>query len=178
MKPNVVLIKFNINPKWREKFLKAGIPQKTPDESALELKHMFHALEVGRDPYRFRQEKSDSGIPVFGETGAQFISINGLFQELRQAGYSPNGAHIKKREEKFNTLVIPFILEGKESISPQAASLTEEFLGVCWGHVHVWINPPQPETGAMVHTVNLSHRELEKTPEKTLRFNGGRWKTS
>jgi len=178
VKPNAVLVKFNVNPKWREKFLNAGIPEKSPDEAALELKHMFHAVEVGRDPFRFRQEKSDSGIPVFGQDGAKMVSINGLFQELRQAGYSLNGAHIRRREDKFNALVIPFVLDGEESISPKAEVLIEEFLGVCWGYVHVWVNPPQPETGAMIHTVNLSHREIDKTPGKILRFNEGRWKTS
>ena len=144
MKLGVVLVKANINPKWLQRFQEAGISLKSPDEGALELKHIFHALERRKNPYAIRQEIADSGTQVFGKSGEQNISINGLSQELRNAGYFPSGVHIRRRaEKKFNVLVIPFIAGGEESLLPQAASLLKEFFRVCWGYVHVWVNPPQ-----------------------------------
>ncbi len=178
MAPKVVLVKFNINPKWDERFRQAGIPVKSPDENALELAHILHAVEMGRNPYQYRQV-ADSGVPAFGKEGEQNVSINGLLAELRSEGYSPVGIHIRTRtraDNKFNVLVMPFILMPEGNGNGVVPPILDNFLKVsCWGFVHVWMNPPQ-EDGTIVHTVNLSHRE-ERAPEKNLRFKKGRWHT-
>lgn len=176
-----ILVKFNVNPRWEQRFIEAGVPQKTPDEWALELKHMLHATDFGRNPFEKRPDIADSGVPVFGKEGEQDVSLNGLFAELRQAGYFPTGVHIRTRTRepnKFNALVIPFVQGADESLTTQCAALLDEILKTSWGHVHVWANPPQSDTGDIIHTVNLSHRDVDKVPQKTLRFNGGRWKTA
>lgn len=181
MKPDVILVKFNVNEKWEGRLKEAGVPLKTPDEAALELKHMFHALGASQNPYAFRQQIADSGIPVFGKEGARDVSINGLFAELRSYGYFPSGVHVRTREDKkFNALVIPFAKPANGNnntlviTGETVMGLIKEFIAVSWGFVHVWANPPQ-EDGRVIHTVNLSHRDVDKIPQKDLHFQKGEW---
>lgn len=177
----MILLKVNVNPSWETRFFQAGIPLRRPDEGALEMKHIIQALEAGRNPYAIRSEIADSGIPVFGKGGAQDVSVNGLFAELRNQGYLPTGIHIRTRaDKKFNVLVLPFIRIGGENsaiaiTSSAVMRLVEQFLRTSWGFVHVWDNPPQPGTQTVVHTVNLSHRDVDRIPKKTLHFRQGEW---
>lgn len=178
MTPDVILVKFNVNEKWEARLKKVGVLLKTPDEAALELKHMFHALEVGQNPFAFRQQIADSGVPIFGKDGEKDVSINGLFAEFRSSGYFPSGVHIRRREDKkFNALVVPFVklASGNNTITGETVmDLIEEFIAVSWGFVHIWDNPPQ-EDGRVVHTVNLSHRDVDKAPQKSLHFQKKGW---
>jgi len=174
--PDTILVKFNINPSWTQRFEEAGIPRRFPSEVTLEEKHITQAQEVNRDPYRFR-ETADSGVPVFGPQGVSEVSIFQLLEELQGKGYSPQGVHIRtRREKKFDVLVIPFAREiSEEAFLPKKAEeLLEEFLKTsCWGFVHIWANPP--EKGKVVHTINLGHREPQKSPQWNLCFNHGLW---
>ena len=176
--PDTILVKFNINPSWTQRFEEAGIPRGFPSEVTLEEKHIAQAQQANRDPYRFR-ETADSGVPVFGPQGVSEVSIFQLLEELREKGYQPQGVHIRtRREKKFDVLVIPFahgISEKNSTFLPEKAlELLREFLKLsCWGFVHVWANPP--EKGKIVHTVNLSHREPYKSPQWNLYFNHGLW---
>jgi hypothetical protein len=177
MRVNTVLVKFNLNEKWEGRFRAAGVPLRTPDEAALELKHVFSALDTNRNPYQFRPQIADSGVPVFGKDGARDISITGLFGELRRYGYSPTGVHIRTRgDKKSNVLVIPFVQpgSGQSAVAISTMGLIEEFSSASWGFVHVWINPPQ-EDGVVIHTVNLSYRDVGKVVSKSLHFQKGEW---
>ena len=177
--PDTILVKFNINPNWTQRFEEAGVPRKIPTEVFLEEKHIAQARHVARDPYRFRGT-ADSGTPVFGDQGASNVSIIRLIGELQENGYEPQGVHIRTRtNKKFDVLVIPFsreISEGNSiSLPNKALDLLKEFLRLsCWGYVHIWANPPD-EAGKIVHTVNLSHREPDKKPDEHLCFNHGLW---
>jgi len=176
--PDTILVKFNINPNWAQKFEQAGIPRRFPDEVLLEEKHIAQAREVDRDPYRFR-DIADSGVPIFGEEGISDVSIFELIQELQENGYEPAGVHIRtRRQKKFDVLVIPFVhgeSEGNSVIPKKALELLQEFLRLsCWGFAHVWANPPDVQ-GKVVHTINLGHREPEKLPRWALCFNHGLW---
>jgi len=175
--PDTILVKFNINPGWTQKFEEAGIPRRFPSEVTLEEKHIAQAQQVNRDPYRFR-ETADSGVPVFGPQGVSEVSIFQLLEELREKGYQTQGVHIRtRREKKFDVLVIPFTLgieKNSTSLPEKALELLREFLKLsCWGFVHIWANPP--EKGKIVHTVNLSHREPQQSPQWNLCFNHGLW---
>lgn len=176
LRPDTVLVKFNINPSWNQKFQEAGIPRSAPSEWALEEKHISQAKQVDRDPYRFR-EIADSGVPVFGDEGVADVSILKLIEELQEAGYLPQGVHIRTRKEKkFDVLVIPFVRgnPGNGTLPKTAIELLREFLRLsCWGFAHVWANPPA--AGKIVHTINLGHREPEKPPKWNLCFNQGLW---
>lgn len=175
--PDTILVKFNINPGWAQLFEQAGIPRRSPDEVALEEKHIDQARQIDRKAYRFR-DIADSGVPVFGPQGVSEVSISGLLTELGQAGYQPQGIHIRTRnQKKFDVLVIPFTKEtqgGNSTTLPKkAVELLREFLRIsCWGFAHVWANPPEAEK--VTHTVNLGHRE-EKPPQWHLQFNHGLW---
>lgn len=177
--PNTVLVKFNINLNWTQKFEQAGIPRRFPQEVALEEKHIAQARRLGRGAYEYR-DIADSGVPVFGSQGASEVSILGLLGELQEAGYKPQGVHIRTRtQKKFDVLVIPFgrgISEGNSTLLPKKAlDLLREFLRLsCWGFVHIWTNPPDVQ-GKIVHTVNLGHREPGRPPRWNLCFSHGLW---
>jgi len=176
--PDTILVKFNINPNWAQRFEETGIPRRFPSEVSLEEKHIAQAQQVNRDPYRFR-ETADSGVPVFGPQGVSEVSIFQLLEELQEKGYQPQGVHIRTRsQKKFDILVIPFSgggpKENSTSLPEKALELLREFLKLsCWGFVHIWANPP--EKGKIVHTVNLSHREPQQSPQWNLCFNHGLW---
>lgn len=174
--PDTILVKFNINPSWNQKFQEEGIPRKTPSGVSLEEKHINHAHHLHRVPYRYR-DIADSGVPVFGEQGVSDVSIANLLAELQTEGYVPSGVHIgTRRQKKFDVLVIPLSRNPEEdSLLPKGAlKLLEDFLrSSCWGFVHVWANPP--EKGKIVHTINLGHREPQKAPQWKLFFNHGLW---
>lgn len=177
--PDTILVKFNINPNWAQKFEEAGISRGFPSEVSLEEKHISQAQQVNRDPYRFR-ETADSGVPVFGPQGVSEVSISRLLGELQERGYQPRGVHIRTRSrKKFDVLVVPFSgrvpEENSTTLPKKAFELLREFLKLsCWGFVHIWANPPD-EKGKIVHTVNLSHREPQESPQWTLYFNHGLW---
>ena len=175
--PDTILVKFNINPSWAQRFEQAGIPRRFPSEAILEEKHILQARQIDRDPYRFR-DIADSGVPIFGTQGASEVSILGLLEELQKEGYRPQGVHIRTRgQKKFDVLVIPLsrISEANSMLPKKALDLLREFLRLsCWGFVHVWANPPDSQ-GKIVHTVNLGHRKPEKSPRWNLRFNHGLW---
>jgi len=177
--PDTILVKFNVNPNWAQKFEEAGIPRRFPSEVTLEEKHIAQAQQVNRDPYQLRNDIADSGSQVFGPKGVSEVSIFQLLEELREKGYQPQGVHIRtRREKKFDVLVIPFLCgipdENSTSLPEKALERLREFLKLsCWGFVHIWANPP--EKGKIVHTVNLSHREPQKSPQWNLCFNHGLW---
>jgi hypothetical protein len=175
--PNTILVKFNINPSWTQQFEKAGVPRKRPFEVELEEKHIAQARKLDRRAYEYR-DIADSGVPVFGPQGSSEVSILGLLEELQREGYQPQGVHIRTRaQKKFDVLVIPFVRgsESNSTLPKRALELLQEFLRLsCWGFVHVWANPPDGQ-GKVVHTINLGHREPEKSPQWTLCFNHGLW---
>jgi len=174
--PDTILVKFNINPRWAQRFEEAGVSRRIPFEVDLEEKHIAHALKSHRKPYRYR-DIADSGVPVFGMDGVSKVSILELLGELQENGYQPQGVHIRTRRKRFDVLVIPFSQEtsGERSLPRQAVELLREFLKLsCWGFAHIWANPPDDQ-GKIVHTVNLSHREPGKSPKRNLCFDHGLW---
>ena len=175
--PNTILVKFNINPSWAQKFEEAGVLRKRPFEVELEEKHIAQARKLDRRAYEYR-DIADSGVPVFGPQGASEVSILGLLEELQQEGYQLQGVHIRTRaQKKFDVLVIPFVRgsESNSTLPKRALELLQEFLGLsCWGFVHVWANPPDVQ-GKVVHTINLGHREPGRIPQGNLHFDHGLW---
>lgn len=177
--PDTVLVKFNINPSWTQVFEEAGVPRKAPSEVSLEEKHINHAHKAGRDPYRYR-DIADSGVPVFGTQGLSEVSVSGLLIELLEAGYKPQGVHIRTRMEKrFDVLVVPLVRGAESStLSEKAVMLLERFLrSPSWGFAHIWANPPDVQ-GKIIHTVNLGHRKPEGRPELKILFSNGLWAVS
>lgn len=175
-RPDTILVKFNINPNWTQLFEEAGIPRRSPSEVGLEEKHIAQAHAIDREAYRYR-DIADSGVPVFGPQGIADISIADLLPELEKEGYKVTGVHIRTRtQKKFDVLVISFQPAGENSKLPRSAvDLVKEFLKLsCWGFAHVWANPPDSQ-GKIPHTINLGHREVDKSPQGSLRFNNGLW---
>ena len=170
---DIVLLKFNINPSRKGKLLKAGINQKNPDEQSIELKHILDAVSVGRNPYQFRTSKADSGFPVFGESGIKNVSLLPFLKHLKHEGFHMGSPHIRKRNEKFDSLVIPFS-EEKGELSDSAKKQVMELLNSSWEFVHIWTNPQRENDMRIVHTVNCAHR-IDSEPEFGLHFVKGAW---
>jgi hypothetical protein len=174
-RPDVVLYKFNINDRWRDRFMALGIKEKTRDVQADTAKHEAHAAQFGRDAHRYRQV-ADSGVPVFGE-GLQGVSLFDLLKELPTV-YEVVDIHIKPRSDgkpNMSVLVISFSNGKPTSANTEAFDELLRFLASsCWGFCHVWANPPQ-EDGRVIHTVNSSHREADQKAKQVLHFADGLW---
>jgi len=173
-KPHVVLLKFNINQKWKSKFVRLGV--KVTDEQKDRSRHEAHARTFGRNPYRYRQV-ADSGVPVFGPPGLKSVSLDQLIQELVNTyKYETVDIHIKPRKDGMSVLVLSFSND-QPAVEPASPAALEELLrflsSACWGYVHVWANPPQAD-GRVIHTVNSAHRE-ESKGASLLHFADGLW---
>ena len=175
--PNTVLYKFNLNKTWRERLLALGVPEKQPNFEAKEAEHVAHAQQYGREAYAIRKNVADSGVPVFGKEGIQSVSLYETLQDLL-AEYEVVDIHIRPRRDGtrwISVLVINFSHGGRSISNQPALDETLEFLSSsCWGYCHVWANPPQDD-GRVIHTINSSHREEEKQPERILRLANGLW---
>jgi hypothetical protein len=174
--PEKVLVKANINPKWRLRFLALGIPEKHPDFAKKEAEHVADAERHGRSPYAICKNVADSGVPIFGPEGLKNVSVGDLLiQEASRRGYYAVDIHIFSRSAKGNsvmsTLVITLATEGTKLRVPTDVKVM--LTSSTWGHVHVWVNPPKPGRGVL-HTVNLTNRS-EDPAEQALLFADGLW---
>jgi len=179
-KPDIVLVRFSINPKRSSRLEVFGIPKKGPLSIQKDWSHQDQAQKLGRQPFRYRQIP-DSGVPVFGREGLQDVSIYRLLTEELPQLYEISDIHLRPRkDEKMDILTITFIDIHQESapfaVSEAAFKEISDFLGAsCWGYCHIWANPPN-EQGKIVHTLNASHRLPEKKPKQILIFDDGFWR--
>ena len=176
--PNTVLIKLRLNKNWTKKLLLAGIDWKkgTPFRDR-DRRHEVEAEKLHRKAYRYRNNIADSGVPVFGSTGISQVSISGIATTLYKKRYNVVAVHLEKgRGQGMNVLILTFRLRDRKiSLSKEAIGFLNEFSSSCWGHVHIWANPPQ-ENGKVIHTVNLAHRQPEESPKFQLIFDNGLWR--
>jgi len=178
--PSKILLKANINPRWAELFEKLGIPVKTPDFAKREAKHVADAKRVGREAYAVRKDIADSGVPVFGNEGAQDVLVVEPLDTLFRS-YNLTDMHIFQRRDKgvMNVLVLTvLVLTFEKCVAGERklelpVDVAKFFAMSKWGFAHVWANPPKPD-GTVLHTVNLAHRG-EEAAKRQLLFADGLW---
>lgn len=188
--PDVVLLKVNVNEQWDQRFRSAGIQklERSPERAAkLAAEHEAQAKRLGRDAYVIREQRDgqrpeepeavDSGCPVFGKAGLQYVDIRGLVQEMKLDGYQLSGAHLLSRDWKPPVrLVLQFEGDGVAIAFPW--DLFRGLANTCFGQVDVWANP-RDRRGKVVHTVNCGRRRDDQVKSvHTLRFSGGDWKAT
>jgi len=185
-RPDVVLVKVNLSDQWVREFTGASVRRldRSPERAdALAAEHRARAEALGRDAFAIREaregkaedpESADSGCPVFGRGGVQFISIAGLVEELEKAGFKLSGIpHILAREWKPpQRLVLQFTKDQPEVAFPWP--LFRKFIATCFGQVDVWANG-RDDRGLVVHTVNCGKRDDAGKPAYVLRFVAGDW---
>lgn len=187
-RPEVVLVKVNLNSTWDARFAGAGIRRvdRTPERAQqLSAQHQARAERLGRDAFTIREsregkanepESADSGCPVFCKSGLQAVDIRGLVTELKTEGFVLTNAYRLARQWKPPVrLVLEFSKGGKPIEFPW--DLYEQLTATCFGQVDVWAND-RDSRGLMVHTVNCGKRDDAAQPAHVLRYTGGDWKTS
>jgi hypothetical protein len=189
-KPDVVLLKVNVNEKKETELRLAGITYqlRSFDRSQqLEQQHVARAESLGRNAYAARDERdhgdtpeaADSGCPVFGKNGlAELrVSIDGLFKELFEAGYVLSAAHMLKRYHKPPVrLVMEFSHpQQKGALSKFPWTTIKKLIATSFNQVDVWANDRDPRTNKVVHTVNCGKRIDGIAPQHRLHFMDGDW---
>ncbi|TET84445.1 MAG: hypothetical protein E3J36_01295 [Candidatus Nealsonbacteria bacterium] len=174
-KPDVILVRFYLNLDRSQKLEMTGIPRRERlTEVEREEKHINHAKQYGRDPYRYR-DKSDSGTPIFGKEGINDLFLSQTWAELKREGYHLTDIHLKSHTEKKDVLVAALNYKASEiPLSKQILDELDQLLSSCWGYVRVWADPPNEE-GKVIHTVNSSFLKPDTTPQLSLYFNHGLW---
>ena len=113
-RPDVVLLKINLNKKNDALFAGAGIPRhERSDERREQLggQHRERAEALGRDSLVIRErregkenvdypEAHDSGCAIFGSDGLHNIDIRGLADQLLAAGFCLTNSFRLDREQK------------------------------------------------------------------------------
>jgi len=174
-RPDAVEFKFNVNEKWASQLMTMGVELRQPDFQAKEQKHIEHAEKHEREAFRYRKDIADSGVPVFGKDGLVNVSVYELFRELIEA-YEIVDIFLRPTKPGGNQhmkVLVIYFSHGEKRGNMEAIEEVLRFLASSrWGHCHVWANPPG-STGKIKNTVNTSHREPDKQPERVLRFNDG-----
>ena len=173
--PDVVLVRFKVNPRWYERLLRAGIELRRPGlQGRKEIKHIEHAKLHGRAPYRYRG-RADSGTPVFGEKGVNYVGWTEAWSEMLNQGYGVKEVFLYPREERMATLTI--VLQRKGTFVTSGLRRRELYrfmFGAVYRYLHVWANPPT-DTGEIIHTLNFAQRIPHEKPKVILSFNKGLW---
>lgn len=197
-RPDVVLIKINLNKVWGERFARERIPvlQRTWERAQqLGAEHQERAEKLGRDAFHIREqqdrnepyqeekppESADSGCPVFDreglKDGVQGESIARIGFQLRDSGYRLVAAHRLMRDWKppIRLVMVWEKAEGRDIAFPWR--LLGELTATCFMQVDVWAND-RDKNGQVVHTVNCGKREDNATPAYVLGFSRGDWETT
>lgn len=175
--PDAVEYKFNLNENWVRRLMALGVDVRDQNFQEKEQKHIEQAQQHGREAFRYRTDIADSGVPVFGSEGLVNVSVYELFRELVVA-YEIVDVYIRPTRpganERMRKLVVYFAHGDKKANIAAIETLLEFLASSCWGFCHVWANPPG-FTGKIKDTVNISHREQDKQPERIVRFANGLW---
>mgnify|MGYP001562878806 CR=1 FL=1 len=178
LQPDVILLKINVNPRWKEQFMRAGVPVRVKTrerELQVREKHIEEAKEFGRIGFPYRTDVPDSGTAIFGKDGAKDVEVVHLLTDLLKAGYKLAEVAIEERELKhLPVLIVSFRKETGNRIPEDVINTLVEFLGGSWEFVHIYANPYRPD-GTIVHTVNAAHRRPEFTAKHMLVFADGLW---
>ena len=188
-RPDIVLIKANVNKEWMRRLSEAGVKKfNRSRERAFQLaaEHKKQARSLGRSAFAIRKrregssaspEAADSGTPVFGDNGLQSVRVDTiLLTELASAGFRLSNIYMLARDWKppVRLVLEMTAVTGKPAltVSGSLGELLEELLSTCFGQVDVWANPRNHEE--VVHTVNCGKRGDSMEPQ-WLRFAGGDW---
>lgn len=188
-RPDVVLLKINLNKKNDALFDGAGVPRhERSDERRAQLgeQHRERAERLGRDSLVIRErregkesidypEAHDSGTPVFGANGLHGVSVRALTAELQGAGYHLVHAHRLAREVKPPVrLVMVYERSNGEEMQNFPWRLLADLTNTSFGQVDVWANDRDGH-GKVVHTVNCGKRDEDARSQIRLLFKGGDW---
>ncbi len=190
-RPDVVLLKVNVNEKRERRLSAAGVPyQSRSYDRALQLEQqrVASAQSLGRNAYAVRElshrdshhtpEAADTGCPVFGKSGLAEMNVEAvtLVCELFNAGFVLTGGHLLKREHKPPVrLVLEF---SKSSAKPEVGKFpwgeVDSLLATTFNQVDVWANERSGD-GKVVHTVNCGKRDDNTKPKTRLHYADGDW---
>src|SRR3989344_3545403 len=197
-RPDIVMLRFTINPNQSKRLEQAGIRRIVLDREALDKEHVATAKRVGRDPYLYdtdRRHVADAGVRVFGEKDPEKLCVLPAWEEMEKSGYQLVDVQLTERRAggmDILTLVVSNMLDMPLiELSDLAWERVNMCLGCRWRYTTVWANPRGRDTlirelavddwtnrfgedGYIVHTVNTRHRSDER-PSHTLGFAGGLW---
>lgn len=191
-RPDVVLVKVNLNHENNILFVNAGIPRRERSEERrkqLGEQHRQRAGKLGRDSLVIRErregkenvgypEAHDSGCAVFGSDGLYSgVDIRGLADQLLATGFCLTNAYRLDRDLKPPIrLVMEFRRQDRIPDSQHAFPwlLLQQLVDTCFGQVDVWAND-RDARGQVVHTVNCGKRDDCATTKFRLLFANGDW---
>jgi hypothetical protein len=177
--PDRIFVKFKLDDDYEREMRVAGIhiaERSYEKQRQLNDQHTGHAQAYGRKATAFRS-MPDSGVPVFGENGIQMVSLSGLDNELRLAGYDIVDVHAVAGFKGTLTLVVNFSKGTPVQVTstPAIRFASTMFKFRSWGACYVWANPPDAN-GVITHTVNLKSIRNDAIPNGRLLFFSGLWR--
>lgn len=186
--PDIVKVNFTFSPSWSKKFQRIGIPRREPRERREQVQWIEqHAQTYGKEPYAYRSDFPASGTLVlytFREevpkeenlkAGLRNVFLMNLIEELAEEPFFLGKIYIQSREKRLDQLILPFYREEvpiQEAAPDEKVEMLFDQIVRSW-NVHVYVNPPRPSDGKVVHTVNAHGKE--RGLRLTLHFNHGLW---
>jgi hypothetical protein len=187
--PDVVLLWFNLNDRWAQKFQDFLATKEHTRRQVREIakRHATQAEAIGRNPHAVRKGVVDSGSPVFGPDGikGRRVWAGNTIDTLGTAGYFlanakvvQNGLahgpcnHGSPRPDYRLLLELRIAGDGFEGTAREfLGDLFPEFADCTFGQVRVWANPPNVRD-EIVHTLNFGARQTGLLPDCAIAFDG------
>jgi len=192
MRPKKVILKFNLNEKWDERFNFVRRVRRTFEQAKqIGEKRAAEAAELGRDSLEIRQlvhptikqlipESNDTGCLVFGAESLSGVDVTELARELINEGYQLTDVHRLFRSYKPPSRLVMTFEKGGESLNVRDWPYLRKFVRIynelvqtSFGRMDIWCNPDQQ--GGMTHTVNCGERKDDQRSSFNLSFYGGDW---
>lgn len=196
-RPDVVLVKFNLNEALDKAFDLAGVHDhnRTIERgNELGAQHEAQAKALGRDATHIREvrgenvaqlakpEAADSGSPVFGIKGLLGgVNLTEVRAELEAAGLRLTSYQRLKRAWKegdrgpASRLTLEFRKDKEPAEGFPWELLQNEILAFALGKLDLWANP-RDHRGLIVHTLNAGgEKKPLSTAQHTLHFAEGDW---
>ncbi len=189
-RPDVVLVKVNVNDKWKTLFSYLKTQERSYERAEqLEQDRVERAEVLGRNAYAARPderikenvpENADTGSQVFGKLGLADlqVSIQGVVEELKRSGYILTDAHLLERNHKPPVrLVMEFSKAGsKPEFKNFRWGIFHDLISTTFNQVDVWANDRDPKKGdKVVHTVNCGKRADGVPVKHWLHYANGDW---
>ena len=182
--PDTVLAYFKLNEKWADRFdhFLTTYTRTTRRQRQINQKHAEEAIAMGRNP-KIREKIVDSGSPVFGEMGVQNHNVwtGNVLEDLFAAGYHLSKAEVCNKNLATggveSRLLLEFRMDDQENTLSEPAmrffvDAFGKYADAPFRQTLVWANPPKPDTGELVHTLNFRGRNIDQKPDVILHFDG------
>lgn len=174
LKPRVILIKV------LTMGVIDGVLQKPRDDTAIEIKHIYQAVDRGLNPMGVRDNRSDTGFQLYNKE--EGVRSGLLLADMWAAGYMLKAYHWQNQNQKGPVNTFQFVLCKKGETPADGMKLPPQACDILttarFNHATVWCNLRDDEDGRQfrLDTINLAKGRRTPEPSRQLQMAGNTYR--